>query len=85
MTLSCTIMNAERDQAAFNLIYSTEPPMISKGDTENAKCSGMLHDGTGSCTITFLQNAVNSKLGMVTGSLLPGYQLLGPVMPKIIP
>jgi hypothetical protein len=85
LKLSCTIMNAAHDQTSFNLIYSKTPLMTSKGGTENEKCSGMLHDGTGSCTITFIQNATNSKLGIVTGNLLPSHQQVGPVMPNTAP
>jgi len=84
ISLFCTIANAARGQTSFEVTYSTPPPMTPKGNEGSSKCGGPLHDGAGSCTITFIINAFNVKLGTITGELLPSHHHFGPVTPKII-
>jgi hypothetical protein len=82
-TISCTVTRAASDQTSFEVTYSS-PAVGAKGGVQDT-CIGTLHQGTGSCSVSFDQNAIADKVGTVTAVLLPSQQSLGPVTPTPIP
>jgi uncharacterized iron-regulated membrane protein len=77
-TLACTVTGAALDQTSFTVAYTSAAP---RGQGVAATCGGALHEGTGNCTVTFVEGALASRLGTVAGELLPSHQHLASVTP----
>lgn len=85
VVLNCVVTRAPADATSFTLHYTVQDS-LGNPRTMGAPCEGSLTNGTGACTQTFsLPVPLDPAKGTVSGTLQPGGQKLGPVVPKQLP
>lgn len=80
--LNCAVTHAPSDAASFRLQYTVQDS-LGHPRTLGAPCDGALTNGSGTCTQSFsLPIPLDPATATVSGTLQPGGQGIGPVIPK---
>lgn len=80
--LTCAVAHAPSNATSFTVHY-TVVDKLGHQRTLGAPCTGRLSGGSGSCTETFsLPIPLDPSKATVSGTLQPGGQPLGPVVPQ---
>lgn len=84
VTLSCAVTGAASEETSFTVSYTSTGPK-EQMRTTLAVCRGAVHNGSGTCAITFGALSQDVTSIELVGELLPTGRSLGPQTPVPVP